>query len=163
MTWLDLVIFAVIALSTLFSLFRGLMREVLSLLVWVLSFWAASRYSYRLVEYLEGYVPYEDVRFVVAFLLLFSAVLLAGMLLNSGLTRLVKASRLSRADRALGAVFGALRGGLVVTLFIIVTAMTPLAEGDAWRQSLVTPHLSAFAAWVVDWLGNDSGGVLPGL
>lgn len=162
MTWLDIVITAVIALSALYSVFRGLAREVLSLLAWILSFWLASRYSYGLVDYLERYIPYEDVRFVLAFLLLFCAVLLAGMLLNRILAKLIRVSRLNATDRALGAVFGALRGVLVVTLLIMATAMTPLAEADAWRGSLMTEHFSTFAAWMVDWLG-ETDGVVPGL
>jgi hypothetical protein len=59
MTWLDTVIVAVIALSTLLSLFRGVVKEVLSLAVWVLSFWLAFRYSYPASGLFEGVVLYD--------------------------------------------------------------------------------------------------------
>ena len=43
----DIVILAVMAISLVFGLFRGLLRELLSLVSWVLAFWIAYRYSER--------------------------------------------------------------------------------------------------------------------
>ena len=43
MTWLDIAIVAIIALSALYGIVRGFIREVLSLAVWVAAFWFAFR------------------------------------------------------------------------------------------------------------------------
>lgn len=160
MTWLDIVIIVVIALSTLLSLFRGVVKEVLSLAVWVLSFWLAFRYSYPASRLLEGAVPYESVRMGTAFLLIFLVVLLTGMLLASLVSRLVRAGGLGFADRALGALFGALRGLVVAAVLVMVAALTPLAQNAAWQQSRLIGYFTILSDWAWDGLGGAADGIV---
>ncbi len=49
----DIVILAVMAISLVFGLFRGLLRELLSLVSWVLVFWIAYRYSANVAEIID--------------------------------------------------------------------------------------------------------------
>ncbi len=156
MTWLDVVILALIALSALFGVFRGFVREVLSLAVWVLSFWIASRYAWDAAAYLERWIPYQDARLVAAFMALFFAVLVVGMVINRMVCKLVRASGIS-GDRTLGAAFGLLRGVVIVAILVMVTAVTPLAEEEAWTQSLLTGHLESLAGWALDALKSGLG------
>lgn len=157
MTWLDIAFVVVIALSMLLSLFRGVVKEVLSLAVWVLSFWLAFRYSYPVSRLLEGMVPYESARLGAAFLLIFIAVLVAGMLLSGLASRLVRAGGLGLADRVLGAVFGALRGVIVVTVLVMMMALTPLAQDRAWQESRLVGYFSLLSDWATGGLGGAAG------
>ncbi|MCC6301515.1 MAG: CvpA family protein [Gammaproteobacteria bacterium] len=158
MTWLDVVIIAVIALSTLLSLFRGVVKEVLSLAVWVLSFWLAFRYSYPASRLLEGAVPYESVRTGAAFLLIFLVVLVTGMLLSSFVSRLVQTGGLGFADRALGALFGALRGVVVIAVLVMLAALTPLAQEAGWQQSRLIGYFTILSDWAMDGLDGVADG-----
>jgi membrane protein required for colicin V production len=161
-TWLDFVIIALIALSAIFGVFRGFVREVLSLTIWVLSFWLASRYTWDAAIYLEAWIPYQDARLVATFVALFFAVLVIGMVISRLAVKLVRASGIS-GDRSLGAIFGLLRGVIIVALLVMVTAITPLAEDEAWRQSMLTGHFESLAAWSLDVLKSGLGehGLLP--
>ena len=157
MTWLDVVIIAIIALSTLLSLFRGIVKEVLSLAVWVLAFWLAFHYSYATSRVLEGVIPYENARLGAAFLLIFIAVLLAGMLASALVSRLAQAGGMGVADRALGAVFGALRGVVLVAVLVMLGALTPLAQCVAWKESRLVGYFEILSDWAVDDLGAAAG------
>ena len=44
MNWLDYVFIGILAISVIISIFRGLTKEVLSLLIWVVAFWLAYHY-----------------------------------------------------------------------------------------------------------------------
>lgn len=162
MTWLDIVFTAVIVLSAIYGLFRGFVREVLSLIAWVLSFWVASRFASDVAVYLDGLVPYRDARLVVAFVVLFFIVLAVGMLVSRLTGKLTRASGIS-GDRTLGGVFGLLRGVVIVTVLVMVTAITPLAEDRAWRESRLAGHFETLAAWSLDMLNSDLvAEILPG-
>jgi membrane protein required for colicin V production len=159
MTWLDVVIVAVIALSTLLSLFRGVVKEILSLAVWVLAFWLAFHYSSAASRLLEGVIPYESARLGATFLLIFIAVLLAGMLVSTFVSRLVQAGGLGVADRALGAVFGALRGVVVVAVLVMLAALTPLAQDHVWKESQLVGYFEILSDWATDGLGTAAGDI----
>lgn len=163
MTWLDVVIIALIALSAVFGAFRGFVREVLSLAVWVLSFWVASRYAGEGAVYLEEWIPYQDARLVATFVALFFAVLIVGMVINRMVCKLVRASGIS-GDRTLGAAFGLLRGVVIVAVLVMVVAITPLADDEAWTQSLLTGRLEPLAGWALDAVKSGLGDhvLLPG-
>lgn len=159
MTWLDTVIVVVIALSTLLSLLRGAVKEVLSLVAWVLAFWLAFRYAAAAASLFEVAIPYEGARLGTAFLLIFIAVLLAGSLLGSLVSRLVRAGGLGAADRALGAVFGAARGGIAAVVLVTLAALTPLAQGAAWQGSRLVTYCTVLSGLAMDGWGGASGAV----
>lgn len=161
MTWLDVVVLAIVALSAVFGIVRGFIREVLSLLVWVLSFWVAFRYSHESAVYLERYIQHEDARLVAAFVALFFAVLLVGMLISGLIVRVARFSGIGGPDRALGAAFGLLRGVLLVTVLVLVTAITPLAESEAWTGSLFMDRFETLADWTRDAVHRETGVELP--
>ena len=155
MSWPDVALLAVIALSASFSLFRGFVREVFSLIGWIVSFWLASRFAGVLADQLEGVISYDDVRAGVAFLLLFCGVLIASMVVNHLLVKIVRASGLGAADRSLGAVFGLLRGIVIVTVFTMFAAMTPLTTDEAWQRSVVAGYVGHMAAWAAQFMPQD--------
>lgn len=160
MTWLDIVVIAIIALSALLGIVRGLVREVMSLLAWGVAFWVAFRFGRTLSAHMEGIITHEETRLVAAFVLLFFAVLLVGMLVGSLVVKLVRASEVGGPDRALGGAFGVLRGVLLVTLLVLVAAITPLHESRAWVDSRLVGHFETLAHWARDAV-RKSGMELP--
>lgn len=154
MTWIDIAVVAIIALSALFGLFRGFVREVLSLVVWVFSFWTASRYSDALAAYF-GPIPHPDLRLAAAFLTLLLAALIAGFLVTAMAVRLIRASVLSGPDRTLGALFGLLRGVLVVTILAMVTA--PMTQTRTWDESRFAGPFKILATWASTQLTGGIG------
>lgn len=147
MTWLDVSVIAIIALSAVFGIFRGFVKEALSLIAWVSSFWVATRYAPVLASHWEGAISHPNLRLALAFLLLLLAVLVVGFVLTALVVRLVRASAVSGPDRALGGVFGLLRGVVIVTIVIMAAAWTPFGQGKAWDDSHLAGSFRTLAAW----------------
>jgi len=154
MNWLDFVFLGIIAASVLISLVRGFVREVLSIVVWVAAFWLALRYSDGLAARLEPFVGSPTIRLVAAFAGLFIITLLLGALLNYLAGQLVGRTGLSGTDRALGVVFGGLRGLAIVALLVLAAGLTAVPGERWWQESLLAGRLQPWVcrAGVGDWL-----------
>ncbi len=99
---------------------------------------------------------------MLSFMLLFVAAWVMQRLLRSLLTSLLSALGLGGINRVMGAVFGAVKGILLVTLAVLVCAFTDLPHTDAWQQSqtafvfeqlamLAVPYLPPFMAGDVQY------------
>jgi membrane protein required for colicin V production len=161
MTWLDIAIVAIIALSALYGIVRGFIREVLSLAVWVAAFWFAFRYAPAAAVHLESYVQHDSARMVTAFVALFFAVLVVGMLVSAIIIRLTKLGGIGGPDRVLGAAFGVMRGVLVVTALVMVASITPLVDGESWSGSGLVGYFETLAEWSRDALRRGTGWDIP--
>src|SRR5215471_6495964 len=126
MTVFDYVVLAIVALSILISVVRGLVREVLALAAWAVGFIVASLFAADVAALLAPQVPDERVRLLLAFAGLFLAALLVMSLLALLVSRLMKGAGLGLEDRVLGGVFGLARGVLVVTVLVLGAGLTAL-------------------------------------
>ena len=139
----DMVILALILLSAVIGLFRGLVKELVSLVIWFCAIVGATVFASPLAEYLTAVDASRPIRVVIAFAVVFFGVLIAGGLLQWSLAKLIQSTGLGGTDRFLGFVFGALRGGLVVIGALIL--VRPFAEtSDWWEESLLRPELLVF-------------------
>lgn len=155
MIWIDYAILAIVALSAIIGLFRGFLREALGLATWLLAFWLA----FRLTEFggglLAEWISVPSVRLAIAFGVVFILVLIAGAVFNHLIGRLVSGTGFAGTDRALGGVFGILRGIAVLVLLVLLAGLTPVPRDAWWQQSLFIGHLQAGALWVRGWLPAD--------
>lgn len=133
--WVDWVFLALLLLSTVIGVARGLLYEVMSLLGWVVAYVAAQGLGAAVAPAVPVGSPGSASNVAAAFLFVFVAVLLGWWLLAWLLSKLIKASPLNVLDRVLGALFGLLRGGLIALVVATVVSLTPLAEAPAWRGS----------------------------
>jgi membrane protein required for colicin V production len=149
MNWVDIVIAAIILLSALIGLARGLIREVLSLAVWVGALGVASLYHKPVAQALTPYIAQPNVRLGIAFIGLILLVLLLGGILGALLSALIDKTGLSGADRLLGLVFGAARGGVVIAMAVFLAALTPLPEETWWKESKAIAEFQLVADWLL--------------
>ena len=156
LTWIDTVVLVVILASTILSLFRGLVKEIASLAVWVIAFVAASRLAGEVAAMLPEWIP-PALEQTVAFLGILVVVLVVGKLVTLALKEMVSAVGMGAIDRILGMAFGAARGVLIVVALAILAAMTSLPNQTTWRLSKSRPALEWGIKTAAPWLPNIFG------
>ena len=157
MNWADITIICIIAFSAIISLFRGFVREVLSLVAWIVAFWAAMAFWGTFASFLEPYIAIPFARMVLAFLGVLVAVLLIFGVTNFIVGRLLAKTGLSGPDRLLGALFGLLRGAAIVTVLVVLAGLTPLPANPFWSQSSMLVAFQPAAQLAIAQLPPDLG------
>ncbi|HEY3808344.1 MAG TPA: CvpA family protein [Steroidobacteraceae bacterium] len=140
MNWLDYLLLALLVFSTVAGLMRGLLREVIALVTWVTAVWLAWTCSDWIAPHLGGLLAYEGVRTWAARAIVFIIVLLVGSAIALIVSRLVRLSLFSGTDRAFGALFGLLRGLIMLGLFVILCHAVRLEDESWWRGSILVPY-----------------------
>ncbi len=158
MNWLDFFIIGVIAISTIISLFRGFTKEAISLASWVIAFWVALGFSAELAAELEGWIHSPTARLAAAFALLFVVTVILGGVVNFLVSQLVEKTGLSGTDRALGAVFGLVRGVLIVVVLTLLAGLTTLPKEHWWQQSALIGGFEDGALWLRQYIPDDLAG-----
>lgn len=148
MTLLDWAIIAVVLVSGAISVIRGFVKEAISLATWILAFWIALVFAPKLAILMPEALESPTLRWVAAAVSLFMVTLLVGGLANFLVSTLVEKTGLSGTDRALGVVFGVLRGAVIVALLVLVAGDTTLREEDWWQGSRLRPAFDTVAAWI---------------
>lgn len=155
MNWFDLTIIIIIGLSVVISLFRGLIREVLSLLIWISAFWVAWYFVDVGAQFLDGWVDLPSARHVMAFVGLFLFVLIIGGLLNYLIGLLISKTGLASSDRFFGMFFGLIRGIVAVTALVFFIKATPLSQDPWWSKSQLAPYFSSLAEWAKNHMPDE--------
>ena len=155
MTLLDYAVALIVGVSVVISIIRGMVREIIALSGWIVAFVVANLYSGTVAAWLTPGIANESPRMLVAFLILFLAVLLAMGVLAVAVSRLVKSAGLSVEDRVLGAVFGLARGVLIVVVFVLMAGLTSLPRQPVWKDAMFSAPLETVAIFVKAWLPND--------
>ncbi|MCF6319734.1 MAG: CvpA family protein, partial [Proteobacteria bacterium] len=148
MNWLDFVFIGILSLSVIISLFRGLVREVMSLLIWAGSFWVAYQFVDVGANAISNYVDLPSARHLIAFVALFFAALTIGGMINFVVGKLIKKTGLSGTDKFLGIFFGLLRGLVAIVVITFFVNATPLSEDPWWQESQLAPHFVKVSEWV---------------
>lgn len=146
MTALDWILAGVLLVSLLLGAWRGLVYEVLSVLGWAASFYAAQWFAPQVAALLPWESATGPVRDASAFVLVFVGALFAAGLAAALLKKLVEAVGLRPVDRTLGAAFGALRGLILLLAATVVIDMTALRSSIWWQESVGAQTLTATLA-----------------
>ncbi len=155
LNWLDYAIISIILISTLVSLFRGFVREALSLVFWVAAFWVAQMFFRELAVPLGQWIKVPSLQLIAAFAIIFLAVLMLGGLVTFVIAKLIDATGLSGTDRVIGMLFGATRGALLVAGLVLLAGLTPIPQDPWWQQSQLVGHFEELATWLRGLLPAD--------
>jgi membrane protein required for colicin V production len=144
----DLVIVGILAISVLIGLWRGLIAELLSVVIWVAAFWVAATFGADLAAQFEHSISMPMARLALGYGLCFFGVLVLGAIIRFVTRRLIWGSGLSGIDRLFGMLFGFVRGVLLVTLMVFLIGLTGLTRDPWWQQSALLPQFQGMAAWL---------------
>ena len=151
----DLIFLAIVAISAIIGLFRGFVREALSLAAWIVAFFVALKFGPLLAEYLADYISVPSVRMATAYCGLFLGTLVIGAIINYFLGKMVRATGFAGTDRVLGFVFGMARGVALLIIAIMLARMTVVREDPWWKESLVIQYLEPWAVKAQEWLPDN--------
>ena len=152
MTGLDYAVLGVFSLSSAWGLWRGLVREVISLAGWVMAFLAANLLAAPLAEAIGPSISSPELRVIVAFVAIFIVTLTITTLAAVLLSKALKAAGLGGLDRTLGGLFGVARAVLIALAFALVAGLTSLPRHPIWKESWIGPVLGRTALELRPWL-----------
>ena len=155
MTGFDYAVLAIVGISVLLSIIHGFVRELLALASWIVAFLAAQNYAADFSPLLPAAITSGSLRLLAAFLALFLTVLLAMTLVAMLVSRLFRSAGLGLADRALGAVFGLVRGFAIVMVVVLLAGLTALPQQPVWREAMLSAPLETLANAIKVWLPYD--------
>ena len=155
MTVFDYAVLAVISLSVLLGLWRGVVSEVLSIAAWVLAIILGRMFAPRLSPEFSRWIIEPSLQYLAAFAAIAVAVLLLAMVIRLLVSGLLRAIGLGLVDRFLGALFGLARGMLVVLVLVAVGGLTSFPKQAWWRDAVLAPPLETAVVAIKPWLPRE--------
>ncbi len=167
MNFFDYILITIVGLSMVLSLWRGFVREIISLVGLVLAFFLASRFAGDASGLLDQWITQNNLANIAAFVLIFVLVMFAVGMVGFIVRKLVDLAALTATDRTLGMFFGAARGFLLIgTAFLMYTAYAK--PDQPWMQkSALTPYAIQLSEFIGKTIPSDypfstqEGGAAP--
>ena len=154
----DWIIAAILVVSILVGIFRGFIKESLSLISWILAIWLAFNYCSEAGEFIHQYIniPAPNFRERAGFALVFITTLFIFSVVSYIITKIFVRGPIKGVDRVLGLGFGALRGAAIVVALLVVARGFGLETSDWWQNSQYLAKFEPFME-TVETLFPDSG------
>ena len=149
MTTFDIVVYSILGLSVILSLFKGFVKEVFSLLSYLGGYLMASKYQGVFSQLLMESVPSKPIAILIAFAGIF--IVTAIMISITGrIARglIMSATQLSGFDRLAGGVVGFGKGVMIVVAVTFPLQFFPEVGKKLMKDSQTAPHLAKVLAFV---------------
>lgn len=139
MVTLDYIILAIILVSAVAGLVRGFLKEVCSLVTWILAVWLAWQFGPSIAPHLGGVLEREPYGLWAGRAIVFVAVLVLGAIIGFLVDHFVRLSLFSGLDRMLGFLLGLLRGVVITGIVVILAQAVQLDDESWWQRSRLVP------------------------
>jgi len=156
-TLLDIALIVVMLISGLLAMVRGFMREILSIIAWILAA-VATLYAYsKLLPLAKQYFNNDIVAAVVVIGGVFLLTLLVVSIVTVRISDMVLDSRVGALDRTLGFLFGLARGlVIVVVAFMFFNWLVPDKSQPDWVKAAKSRVvLTGTGQWLMSMLPED--------
>ena len=158
LTLVDYGILLVLVLSCVLSTLRGMTRELLGLIGWVVSILVANFIAPQIEDPIVDLLQIKGLGAALAWALPFAASVVVWFILASVMAPALTRVGFASLDRWLGVLFGVIRGfGLVLIVFVIAVFGTDGEENlpKIVKDSQSTPLLSRSAHYFSDFVPED--------
>ncbi len=157
MHWIDILILLILAIAIGTGFWRGFIHETLSLLSWVAAFIVARVFAPDVAHWLQQHIESEALILLLSWVIPFISTFLIFSLLKVLLISLINIAGLRPVDRMLGAVFGAMKGVLLVTAIVLVIQLVLSRSGEPFKtDSKLIPHFQVVALWMLKTLDQET-------
>ena len=148
----DMIVLGIVGMSSLLGIFRGLVKEALSLTAWITAVILASLFGDTLAVKMEDLIEGPIVRKIVAVVLIFISTVFVGGLIGNLISKATAAVGLKSVDCGLGAMFGIARGLIIVTIIVMMTAPLGIVT-EEYNQSFSVPYILELGEFLQSKLG----------
>lgn len=157
LTVFDMAVLFVVGVSGLLALVRGLVRESLSIVVWIVAALIAYAAFPELRELIGGYIPNVWIGDAVTLIVVFLAPLICLKIVAMVIADTVPTGMLGSLDRILGAGYGFARGALIVSLGYLGLNLVNVPENHpSWiKEARFLPYVRDGAELVAGWVPED--------
>lgn len=145
MNLFDILIIIILLYCLVRGIFRGLLKEMSSLIGVLVGFYAAYTYYNELGKYLKKWITDPNYINTLSFLLIFICVFLIISILGIIIKYILKIVFLGWVDRVFGAVFGISKGILIGSVLLIVFSAFLSGNSNIIKTSKTAPYLSAIS------------------
>ncbi|GJD37129.1 CvpA family protein [Methylobacterium aerolatum] len=160
-TVLDLVVLGIVAVSALLAAVRGVTREVLAIVAWVVAAAMAWSFYPLLLPTVKQHVSSDTVALVSAIAAIFLVTLVIVSIITVKVSDVVLDSRIGAVDRSLGFLFGAARGFLICVIGWVFLAWLVQGKVPDWAaQARTRPMLEKSGDALVAQLPENPDGFL---
>lgn len=151
----DILIITILAFGLIRGIFRGVVRELSSIIGVLGGFYAAYTYYPQVAGLISPWISNPVQLNILSYLAIFSVVVIVVGILAMVIKYLLNIAFLGWVDRICGALFGVLKGSLVCcVLFIVLTAFLP--KGAPFiKNSSLSPHVATVSEVMAKVLSND--------
>lgn len=156
-TLLDIIVISVMLLSGILAMVRGLLREVFSILSWVVAAGVTLYFYKSTLPYVKPYITQDMAATATTVAILFLGTLLIASIITARISDMVLDSRIGPVDRSLGFLFGLARGLLVmVVAFLFFNWLVPAKSQPPWvLDAKSRPALQSAGDWLMGQLPDD--------
>ncbi|CAG2150982.1 CvpA family protein [Cupriavidus plantarum] len=152
-TFFDYGVAFILVASALIGILRGLVRELLALVGWVVALVVAYHFGATVAAWMPESLPGGQLtRTALGYVAVFLAVWIGAALAGTVLGQLLETTGLKPADRGLGLIFGIARGALLIMVIVTVASLTKLPEEPFWRDAVSRPYVMQAMEAARQWL-----------
>ena len=116
---IDIIVFGVILTSCIVATLRGFVKELFSIISWILSLFVASNFFEKFKFKLLDHISQEIIVDLIAFGFPFLGTLILSSIISSWLSPKFELNGILIFDKICGFIFGACRGFLLIILFYL--------------------------------------------
>ncbi|MDJ0781042.1 MAG: CvpA family protein [Desulfosarcinaceae bacterium] len=141
----DILIIIIIVVTLIRGVFRGLVKELASIIGVLGGFYAAYSYYPFLGQPLGRWIPQPGWANIVSFLIIFTVIYLIVSILGVIIKYLLSIAFLGWVDRLCGTLFGAFKGVLICAVLLVALIAFLPASSNIVRASMLSPYVKKIA------------------
>lgn len=142
---LDVVIIIILGYGLIRGIFRGMVKEISSIIGVFAGFYAAFSYYPLVSEFMVDWITNVSFLNILSFMLIFLVVFFIISILGVIIKYLIQVASLGWVDRLIGASLGFGKGVLIVSIIILaLTAFLPKGA-PIIKTSLFSPHITVIS------------------
>lgn len=158
MTTFDTVVAVVVGVSVFYSVTKGMVREIFSLLAVASGYYAAAMFQRETAAYLGKILANQTAARIVGFVLIFLCAAIVVSFIGKGIRRLMKsAGGLSLFDRVMGGLIGLVKGLAIVIIVLAPLELFPDFYRSITRGSMIAPSLESVSKQMRKSAGDQNG------